>query len=86
MNIDLLQRIERGTTTVADARSIREQCFAIAHQIADTACFLDALNAMQTIQPRDIVRGYIDALHDIAERLAGDRVNEIYAAEEEAAA
>lgn len=84
MNTRLLQRIERGTTTAADAADLHEQCFAIAHQLSDTACFLDALNAMQTIQPRDIVRSHVEALHDIAERLAGDRVNEIYAIEEAA--
>ena len=57
--------------------------FEIAKQIADAASFFDGINQAHVGHEREQAIQHIEALHDIAEALAGDRVNEIYAPEEE---
>lgn len=56
----------------------------LAHKIANAASFLDAI---KTAHPRQDMRAeaeeHVDALHKIAQMLAGNMVDEVYAPEEE---
>ena len=57
----------------------RERLFQMAKQIANAASFFDGSNPAHLCpECRDAIH-HVEILHDIAERLAGERVNEIYA-------
>jgi len=51
----------------------------LAHQIADAASYLDDLKRIHAqAECAEVIRHIIN-LHTIAEQLAGERINEIYA-------
>lgn len=56
-----------------------EEIMKLAHQIADAASFLDDIECIRAqAECAEIVRHVIN-LYTIAEQLAGERTNEIYA-------
>ena len=57
--------------------------FEWAKQIADAASFMDDLKEGYLPWRKAIATHHIEILHDIAEQLAGNRVNEIYQPEEQ---
>lgn len=81
MNIKLLGRIARGTTTVSDASALRNQMLILARHIADAAAFFDSTRS--TLPERDKAEAsrHVDCLHAAAQRLAGERQHEIYSPE-----
>lgn len=82
MDAALLERIARGTTTASDAATLRDRMFILAHQITSAAAILDSANAAQILQPIEIGRSHVENLYDIAEELAMDRAQELYAPED----
>ena len=56
-----------------------DEIMKLAHQIADAASYLDDLKRIHAqAECAEVVRHIIN-LHTIAEQLAGERINEIYA-------
>jgi hypothetical protein len=64
--------------------NLRALNFSYAVQIADITSALDYMkNAADPVKAKT-AQTYLDALHDIAHRLAGDRAHKLYAPEDEA--
>lgn len=57
---------------------------AMAHRIASAASCLDVLKIIHAPADRAEAEAHVTALHDIAEQLAADRADEVYAPEEPA--
>lgn len=84
MNAELLQRVECGTTTVADAENIRlayDRKMQIGGRIADAAMFFDTARAALAECDRAQAGQHVEHLHDAAQVLFGDRNAEMYAPE-----
>lgn len=84
MNAELLQRVECGTTTVADAASVRQiyaQAMQIGVRVADAATFFDTARATLAECDREVAGRHVEHLHDAAQVLFGDRNAEVYAPE-----
>lgn len=84
MNAELFHRIERGTTTAADARSVRQvhdRAMQIGGRIADAAMFFDTTCAALAECDRAQAGQHVEHLHDAAQVLLGDRNAEVYAPE-----
>lgn len=56
---------------------------AMAHRGADAACCLDALKNIHAPDERTYAEAHVTALHDIAQQLAADRADEVYAPDDE---
>lgn len=84
MNAELLQRVECGTTTVADAENIRHANILttqLGTRIADAAMFFDTARAALAEGDRAEAGQHVEHLHDAAQVLFGDRNVEVYAPE-----
>ena len=53
--------------------------YELAEKVADAAAYLDILKNTRSPAERIKAAVHVEALHDAAEYLAGDRVNELYA-------
>lgn len=64
------------------SQPMHEGDFEMAKAIADAASFFDGIKPSHVCTEREQAIEHIEALHNIAEVLAADRLNEIYAPEE----
>lgn len=69
---------------IAPPDQYKKTLMELAHQIANAASFLDAIKGAH---PRQNMRAeadkHVDALHKIAQMLAGNQAEEIYAPDDE---
>jgi len=60
----------------------QEELLKLARMVADAAVFFDFAKGALVASERVGAREHVEALHDVAMALAGDRVKEVYGPEE----